>query len=120
MTNVRARVPLAAFASLSLALLAQAPTDEEPTKKPPVAQPKAKKSSSAPISSKDECQTDADCVPATPCHASSCAPAPHKVADIPCTMECRGGTVDCGYNHCGCVKRRSGRKVCALVPGPKR
>jgi hypothetical protein len=120
MTKVRARLPLAAVASLSLALLAQAPTDEKPTKKPPVAQPKAKKPSSPPISSKDECQTDAECVPAVPCHASTCAPATHKVADILCTMECRGGTVDCGYNHCGCVKGRSGRKVCALVPGPKR
>jgi len=130
MTNVRARLHVTAVASLSLALLASAPTDEEkPTKKPQVAQPRAKKPSSppgsptpgaAPISSKDECQTDADCVPAAPCHASTCARAPHKIADIPCTMECRGGTVDCGYNHCGCVKGRSGRNVCALVPGAKR
>jgi hypothetical protein len=118
--NVRARLPLIALGSLSLALLAQTPTEEQPAKKPQVATPKAKKSSSGPISSKDQCQSDADCVPATPCHAKTCAPAPRKVADIPCTMECRGGTVDCGYNHCGCVKGRSGRKACALVPGPKR
>lgn len=136
MTTVRARLQLAAVASLSLALLASAPAEEEkPTKKPvspavnnkpQVAQPKAKKPSSPPgspaasVSSRDECQTDADCVPAVACHASTCSPAAHKVADIPCTMECRGGTVDCGYNHCGCVKGRSGKKVCALVPGAKR
>jgi hypothetical protein len=136
MTNVRVRLQFAAVASLSLTLLASAPTEEEkPTERhvtgtvnnePQVAQPKARKPSSPPgspaavaakVLSKDECQTDADCVPAAPCHASTCAPAPHKVANVPCTMECRGGTVDCGYNHCGCVKGRSGKKVCALVPG---
>lgn len=136
MTNVRAHLQLAAVASLSLTLLASGPTEEEkPTKRdvsgavnnePQVAPPKAKKSSTPPgspatvaakVLSKDECQTDADCVPAVPCHASTCAPAPQKVANVSCTMECRGGTVDCGYNHCGCVKGRSGKKVCALVPG---
>ena len=132
MTNVRARLHFAAVASLSLALPASAPMeDEKPAKKhviravkdkPRVAQLTPKPSSplrsptavAAPISSGDECQTDADCVPAAPCHASTCAPAAHEVANIPCTMECRGGTVDYGYNHCGCVKGRSGKKVCAL------
>lgn len=135
----RGRVQVA-VALLSLALLALAPADEEhPTKKQAiqgtsnktqVAQPKPKKPANppgsstavaAPVLSTEECQNDRDCVPATSCHASACTSAARrgKAADEPCTMECRGGTVDCGYNHCACVKGRSGKKVCALVPGPK-
>jgi hypothetical protein len=34
-----------------------------------------------------------------------------------CSMECRGGTVDCGFNHCACAASDAG-KFCALVPGP--
>jgi len=48
------------------------------------------------------CQSDADCVKDSCCHATSCV----AVADAPdcsaavCTLECRGGTMDCNG---GCV-----------------
>lgn len=43
------------------------------------------------------CQSDADCVKASCCHATTCA----AVADAPdcsasvCTLDCRSGTMDC-------------------------
>jgi hypothetical protein len=48
------------------------------------------------------CQTDADCVKSTCCHATSCgaaADAPDCSASI-CTMDCQAGTMDCNG---GCV-----------------
>lgn len=54
----------------------------------------------APVSA--ACSTDADCVPATCCHATACV----AVADAPdcaavmCTMNCEPNTMDCGG---GCV-----------------
>jgi hypothetical protein len=35
-----------------------------------------------------------------------------------CTMDCRGGTLDCNFNHCGCAANASGKKKCAVLPGP--
>ncbi|MCX6708748.1 MAG: hypothetical protein NTW67_03850 [Candidatus Woesearchaeota archaeon] len=49
------------------------------------------------------CSSDADCVPADCCHAIACvskSQAP-QCAGMMCTMECRGGTLDCG-GSCGC------------------
>ncbi len=49
------------------------------------------------------CSTDSECVPAECCHATACvskSQAP-QCADVMCTMECRGGTLDCG-GSCGC------------------
>ncbi|MFO0710118.1 MAG: hypothetical protein U0353_09785 [Sandaracinus sp.] len=46
----------------------------------------------------DTCATDADCVVAACCHATSCvarANAP-SCADVMCTADCREGTTDCG------------------------
>jgi hypothetical protein len=54
---------------------------------------------------------------ASPVHPSDTAGTMPK--DMMCTMECRGGTVDCGFNHCGCASPPSGQKLCALLPGPK-
>ena len=70
--------------------------------------------------STDSCEKDADCAPAAMCHPDKCvarANVGSMPADVMCTMECRGGTVDCGYNHCGCVASPSGKKLCALLPG---
>jgi len=116
--NRRARLLLAALASLSLALLAaEAPSK---AKKPP--SPSGSSTSvAAPVFSTDACKKDQDCVAAVPCHANACASvtrADKAANEAICTMDCRGGTVDCGYNHCGCVKGPSGKKVCALLPGP--
>jgi hypothetical protein len=49
------------------------------------------------------CTSDADCVPASCCHASACVAkgsAP-SCENTMCTKECRGGTLDCG-GHCLC------------------
>lgn len=50
------------------------------------------------------CSSDADCVPAQCCHPTSCvvASAAPNCADMSCTEECRGGTMDCGQGHCAC------------------
>ena len=48
------------------------------------------------------CSTDADCVPASCCHATACVPkgsAP-DCAGVMCTMNCEPDTIDCGG---GCV-----------------
>ena len=116
--NRRARLQLVALTSLSLALLAaEAQSKGKKTPSPPG----SSNSVAAPVFSTDVCKKDQDCVPAVPCHANACASgtrADKAPDEAICTMECRGGTVDCGYNHCGCVKGPSGTKVCALLPGP--
>jgi hypothetical protein len=74
----------------------------------------------SPIFSTDPCEKDEDCAPVAMCHADKCAARAHAgptPSDMICTMECRAGTVDCGYNHCGCAPAPSGRKLCALLPG---
>jgi hypothetical protein len=50
------------------------------------------------VEGSDACTTDADCVPAACCHAAACvaqANAP-TCADVMCTADCQGGTIDCG------------------------
>jgi hypothetical protein len=45
------------------------------------------------------------CVPASCCHASSCVlenEAP-DCEEVFCTMECRGGTIDCEAGYCGFI-----------------
>lgn len=76
----------------------------------------------APKFSNDLCKKDEDCAPVAMCHSDRCVAASHAGApiDVMCTMECRGGTVDCGFNHCACVASTAGKKLCALVPGPKK
>ena len=75
----------------------------------------------APILSADRCDKDEDCAPIAQCHPNRCART-ERAGSLPpdtvCTMDCRPGTVDCGYNHCGCASSGSGEKVCALLPGP--
>lgn len=71
--------------------------------------------------SNDRCAIDEDCAPVAMCHSDRCVGASHAgtmSSDTMCSMECRGGTVDCGFNHCACVASTSGKKLCALVPGP--
>ena len=71
--------------------------------------------------SSDACTKDHDCAPVAICHSDRCVGATHAgtmPADTMCSMECRGGTVDCGFNHCACVASTAGKKLCALVAGP--
>jgi len=77
----------------------------------------------SPIFSVDPCDKDEDCAPVAECHPARCTRrdrAGTMPSDLMCTMECRPGTVDCGYNHCGCAPSPSGIKVCALLSGPGR
>jgi hypothetical protein len=74
----------------------------------------------APVFSADPCDKDADCAPVAQCHSNKCVGIDHAGTmpkDMMCTMECRAGTVDCGFNHCGCASAASGQKLCALLPG---
>jgi hypothetical protein len=53
---------------------------------------------------KPKCASDADCVQAQCCHATSCvakSEAP-PCEGIACTMDCRPGTLDCGNGKCEC------------------
>lgn len=68
-----------------------------------------------PVISDDACTQDADCAPATPCHAEACvakAKAKAKAPDTYCTMILRCDSVDA--NTCGCLEGR-----CALYPPKK-
>lgn len=74
-----------------------------------------------PVFSTDSCDKDGDCGAVATCHSSKCVAIAH-VGSMPsgmmCTMDCRGGTIDCAYNHCGCAPSPSGKKLCALLAGP--
>jgi hypothetical protein len=63
------------------------------------------------------CQSDADCVKDSCCHATSCvaiADAPDCSAAV-CTLDCRGGTMDC-YGGCVC---QAGRCAAQLWIAPE-
>jgi hypothetical protein len=120
MTAVSARSRIAATASICLILAGSAlagppkPPKGEATHPPDGAV-------KAPKFSTDSCSKDADCAPVAMCHPDQCVALANVGAPSPlmCTMECRGNTLDCGYNHCGCARSPSGKKLCALVPGAK-
>lgn len=46
----------------------------------------------------DACTTDADCVPASCCHAAECISAskPKSACFVDCSTSCNPGTIDCG------------------------
>jgi len=53
-----------------------------------------------------QCNSDADCVAAACCHATSCVPktgAPNCTGKL-CTAECVPNTLDCGQGSCICQK----------------
>lgn len=54
-----------------------------------------------------ECSADADCVPVSGCHPSSCVPKLERKNDGPfiCTQNCAPGTLDCG-GSCACESKR--------------
>ncbi len=55
-----------------------------------------------------ECRNDAECVPASCCHASSCVGVEEKpnCSGIGCTLECAPGTLDCGQGSCKCANNK--------------
>jgi len=76
----------------------------------------------SPIFSADSCNKDEECAPVAQCHSNQCVALANAGTMKPgmlCTMDCRGGTVDCGFNHCGCSEAPGGGKKCALLPGSK-
>ena len=93
----------------------------QPPHKPKSTGPEGASAVAKPKFSSDACTKDEECAPVATCHPERCvgaAQAGTLAADTMCSMECRGGTVDCGFNHCACVASTAGKKLCALVPGP--
>ena len=69
-----------------------------------------------PVVSDDACATDADCAPATQCHATACvarSKAKPRVAGLMCTMILQCNSIDA--NSCGCLAGH-----CALAPRASR
>jgi len=55
-----------------------------------------------------ECALDADCVPASCCHPTSCTSkenAPNCTGMF-CTQECAPSTLDCGQGKCECLNNK--------------
>lgn len=94
-----------------------ASSSEVPTEVPPGAAVKA------PVFSDDDCAKDDECTGIRTCHPDKCVAiknAGTMPAGMMCTMDCRGGTLDCNFNHCGCAAdpSKGGKKKCAVLPGP--
>ncbi|MFO7567031.1 MAG: hypothetical protein R6X02_30585 [Enhygromyxa sp.] len=89
--------------------------DDEP---PTAAGPEAPEFGSIEVVATDvPCQSDAECVKDSCCHASSCvaiADAPDCSAAV-CTLECRGGTMDC-YGGCVCQAGRCAARLWIAPP----
>ncbi|MEK6937505.1 MAG: hypothetical protein AABX04_00530 [Nanoarchaeota archaeon] len=58
------------------------------------------------VSENKLCQKDADCVPASCCHAKEAVNSQNapKCEGMLCTMECVPETLDCGQGEIKCVK----------------
>ena len=59
-------------------------------------------------SNNQSCRQDADCVPASFCHADKCMNKAYKTdcSGVFCSQECKIGTLDCGQASCGCVNKK--------------
>lgn len=60
----------------------------------------------------DPCESDADCVKATCCHATACVAAANApdCSDAMCTADCQFGTTDCG-GGCLCHEGRCAARL---------
>lgn len=70
------------------------------------------RSNNLPVTDMYFCNSEMDCVAEQCCHATSAINknfAPNCLG-VACTMECRGGTLDCGYGEIKCI---SGK--CAVI-----
>lgn len=70
------------------------------------------------IPKEKSCNTDADCVAASCCHADSCVNAEFApdCEGLMCTLECKPGTMDCGQGGClcqnnGCIAQIEGQVI---------
>jgi len=128
--SMRNHLPFGLLLALMLAACGGSPAAEDRTITLDQSQETSDSVSPAPTSGggedlnvgSDTCTTDADCVPATCCHATACvaqANAP-SCGDAMCTLDCRSGTVDCGGGclcHEGhCAAHLSGQQVLVDVP----
>jgi hypothetical protein len=63
------------------------------------------------VMSQDACKSDADCVPASCCHATACmSVSKAKPCNLMCTQVCEPGTLDCG-GACLCHEGRCAAKL---------
>jgi hypothetical protein len=115
----------AAFPALFVLLTGCGPTTPEAARPPadsaaPAPTASAAEPPNAPagelVMSSDPCKSDADCVPASCCHATACMSASKaKPCNMMCTQSCEPGTLDCGGSclchdgHCA-AKLGSGGK----------
>lgn len=55
-----------------------------------------------------ECSSNADCVPASCCHAASCVSKENapKCRDVFCSAVCEPNTMDCGQGRCECLNNK--------------
>ena len=90
-----------------------APVEQSGDSASTAAEPEAPEYGSIEVVATDvACQSDADCVKDSCCHASSCvaiADAPDCSAAV-CTLECRAGTMDC-YGGCVCEAGRCAARL---------
>lgn len=65
--------------------------------------------------SQDACQADADCVPASCCHAAACTTREkaQRCEGVMCTQVCQPGTIDCG-GGCLCFEGRCAAKLMSV------
>jgi hypothetical protein len=111
--------PTAAPAPTASVIASAAPTASASTNEVPVEMP-ANAAVKAPVFSDDDCTKTEDCTGFRTCHPDKCvavANAGTMPAGMMCTMDCRGGTLDCNFNHCGCAKNAAGKLKCAMLPG---
>jgi hypothetical protein len=68
----------------------------------------------------DVCATDADCIPGSCCHPTTCVGRsnPPTCVESVCTSDCRYGTLDCG-GSCLCHQGHCAAQLSALptIPG---
>ncbi|HLC63605.1 MAG TPA: hypothetical protein VJJ21_04785 [Candidatus Nanoarchaeia archaeon] len=60
-----------------------------------------------------ECNTDADCVKASCCHADSCVPLGKTPVceGVYCSMDCQENTLDCGQGSCLCQQGKCATEI---------
>jgi hypothetical protein len=111
---------LAAFPAL-FALVACGTSTPEPGRPAPddtASIPSAAASEAVPpnlVVSQDACQSNADCVPATCCHAAACTTKEKAQScdGVMCTQVCQPGTMDCG-GGCLCFEGRCAAKLMSV------
>jgi|GEM_PF-3120800 len=91
------------FLVAALALACAPRPAEQPTPSPATTAATAATADASEPGEPGACAVDADCVPASCCHASTCAPVGEKpdCAAVSCTMDCQPNTMDCG-GRCAC------------------